>query len=478
MLPEHLRKPVRDSREHNAKTRIFSGCVLLLDAFMVVLASALAYALTLNDVPLGYHLAPGLAGALLLINFLQLSHAHHFLGLTSLLPQIWRITSAWTGTILLLLLAGFVTGIATEYTLHWFIGWYVLGWSLLTIGRCFSATLLKYLQKSGHLATRIVVVGTDIQAERFIREIEERKQAACRILGVFDDRGEERAPVSVCGALRLGTTDDLLLYARHTKIDQIVIALPWDAEERIMGIMQKLRALPVDVQLCPDTENMLLSHREVSHLGGVTLLNLSEQPISGWNLFLKELEDRLLAALILIPAAPVMLIIALLIKLDSPGPVFFRQKRHGFNHEIFYAWKFRTMKHRPPEENSFQQATKNDNRITRLGKFLRKSSLDELPQLLNVLSGEMSLVGPRPHPVELNEQFSSLINDYMARHSVKPGITGLAQVNGCRGETDTVEKMAERIRYDLTYIENWSLLLDIVILCKTALVGFVHKNAY
>jgi Undecaprenyl-phosphate glucose phosphotransferase len=208
------------------------------------------------------------------------------------------------------------------------------------------------------------------------------------------------------------------------------------------------------------------------------MLNVFEKPLAGWNYIVKILEDRVLAAGILVLIMPLLLLLAGLIKLDSRGPVLFRQKRYGFNNEVIDVFKFRSMYIDRCEDRSVVQATKHDPRVTRIGRILRRTSLDELPQFLNVLMGSMSIVGPRPHAVAHNEQYSRLIDEYLARHRVKPGITGWAQVNGLRGETETLEKMEQRVRYDLYYIENWSLLFDIRIILRTLFVGFSHPNAY
>jgi Undecaprenyl-phosphate glucose phosphotransferase len=208
------------------------------------------------------------------------------------------------------------------------------------------------------------------------------------------------------------------------------------------------------------------------------MLNVFEKPLAGWNYIVKIIEDRVLAAGILVLIMPLLLLLSALIKLDSRGPVLFRQKRYGFNNEVIEVFKFRTMYVDRCEDQLVAQATKYDPRVTRVGRILRRTSLDELPQFLNVLSGTMSIVGPRPHAVAHNEQYSRLIDEYLARHRVKPGITGWAQVNGLRGETETLDKMEQRVRYDLYYIENWSLLFDIRIILRTLFVGFSHPNAY
>jgi putative colanic acid biosynthesis UDP-glucose lipid carrier transferase len=213
---------------------------------------------------------------------------------------------------------------------------------------------------------------------------------------------------------------------------------------------------------------------------GVPLLDVLQRPFSRWGYLVKTLEDYVLGALLLIAVAPLMLIIAIAVRLDTPGPVLFRQQRYGFNNRTIQVLKFRTMRDQVGETRADQavQATRHDPRLTRVGRWLRRTSLDELPQLLNVLRGEMSIVGPRPHMVAHNEKYASLIDSYLGRHRVKPGITGWAQVNGLRGETDTLEKMERRIQYDLDYIEQWSLAFDLRIIARTMLVGFVHQNAY
>ena len=242
--------------------------------------------------------------------------------------------------------------------------------------------------------------------------------------------------------------------------------------------MTKMRQVPVDLQLAPEQIGFRLADRPQLNLAGVPMLTVFEKPLSGWNYLIKGVEDRALGVLMTIVAAPVLLLIALAIKLDSPGPVLFRQQRFGFNNKIFTVYKFRTMYDRPGEEESVPQATRNDPRITRVGRLLRRTSLDELPQLFNVLQGTMSLVGPRPHAVAHNEAFAAAVREYYARHRVKPGITGWAQVNGFRGETDTREKLERRVEYDLYYIDNWSLQLDLKIILMTLLVGFVNRHAY
>ncbi len=233
-----------------------------------------------------------------------------------------------------------------------------------------------------------------------------------------------------------------------------------------------------DIRFVPDIFGFSLMNHSMTEVAGIPVINLSASPMEGWNRVIKEIEDRLLALLILIAISPIMLAIAIGVKLSSPGPCLFRQLRHGWDGRSIEVWKFRTMTLHSEERGSVTQATRIDNRVTKFGAFLRRTSLDELPQFMNVLQGRMSIVGPRPHAIEHNEQYKEVIDKYMLRHKVKPGITGWAQINGHRGETDTVEKMEKRVEYDLYYIENWSLWFDLKIIFLTFFKGFVHKNAY
>ena len=240
----------------------------------------------------------------------------------------------------------------------------------------------------------------------------------------------------------------------------------------------KLQTVAADVKLCPEEISLELPHLGYGEVAGIPMLKLSERPLSGWNVFAKALEDRILGMTILIGLSPLLLAIAAAIKLTSRGPVLFTQKRYGFNNNEFTVLKFRTMHDAPEADGTVTQASRNDSRITPVGRFLRRTSLDELPQLINVIRGEMSLVGPRPHAVAHNEEYAAVINEYLSRHRVKPGITGWAQVNGFRGETATLDLMRQRVQHDLYYIENWSVLFDLRILVMTLFVGFVHRNAY
>ncbi|MGD9511982.1 MAG: exopolysaccharide biosynthesis polyprenyl glycosylphosphotransferase, partial [Geminicoccaceae bacterium] len=253
--------------------------------------------------------------------------------------------------------------------------------------------------------------------------------------------------------------------------------LPHHAAARRLDCFEKLRHLPVDVRLSPDLPDLGLDGHGVTELAGIPLLRVFDRPLAGWSRLAKWIEDRLLAMAVLLLSAPVILGVAAAIRLTSPGPVLYRQRRYGFDNQAIEVLKFRTM-YAGAEDERAPTTRRGDPRVTPIGRFLRRTSLDELPQFLNVLRGQMSIVGPRPHAVAHNERFATLIDGYLARHRVKPGITGWAQIHGLRGEAETLARMHERVRYDLHYIENWSILLDLRIIFRTLLVGFSHPNAY
>jgi putative colanic acid biosynthesis UDP-glucose lipid carrier transferase len=270
----------------------------------------------------------------------------------------------------------------------------------------------------------------------------------------------------------------LVALARTTKVDSVIVALPWKPADRLRQALSRLQTVAVDVRLCPEAFELDLPPRGYTALAGESLLNVYQRPLPGWSLLIKELEDKILGSILTVLALPVMAIIALAIRLDSPGPVLFRQKRFGFNNDEITIYKFRTMYVGGAADPKVTQARRGDPRVTRVGRLLRRASLDELPQLFNVLRGDMSLVGPRPHAVAHNEHYAKIIDGYLARHRVKPGITGWAQINGLRGATETPELMRQRVAHDLHYIDNWSLYFDLRILAHTVLFSLVDRNAY
>jgi Undecaprenyl-phosphate glucose phosphotransferase len=456
------------------------GLLRVGDAVVVLLAAMAAYMTRFPDFSQfgTLELWGVMLAVLLTTNILQLAGLYSFPQLTYLFGQSGRLLLAWAAVMLSLLALGFMTKAPLVSTSRLWVGlWFVYGFFGLFTLRLVVKHQVQRWQRCGRLTRNVAVVGAGEHGQRLIEHLQRHGESAQNVIGIFDDR-RGRVPEYIGGLPVLGTIDDLLAFARRHPIDVVIVALPWDAESRLLAWMKKLRSLPADVRLCPDMIGFHLPHRQVTHIGGVPMLNVFDKPLAGWNLIVKSLEDRVLAACILTLIMPFLALISLAIKLDSRGPVLFRQQRYGFNNEVIEISKFRTMHVDRCDDSDVVQATRDDPRVTRVGRILRRTSLDELPQFLNVLGGTMSIVGPRPHAVAHNEQYSRLIDEYLARHRVKPGITGWAQVNGLRGETETLEKMEQRVRYDLYYIENWSLLFDVRIILRTLLVGFRHPNAY
>ena len=335
---------------------------------------------------------------------------------------------------------------------------------------------------SGRLDRRTVVVGGGIAGETLLDELSRQKNTDLKICGVFDDRADDRSPDFVAGFPKLGNVDDLVALARHTRIDLIIFTLPITAEQRLLQMLRKLWVLPIDIRLAAHTNKLKFRPRSYSYIGSVPVLDVFDKPIADWDVVLKTIFDRVVGAAALLVLSPVFLATAIAVKLDSPGPVFFRQKRYGFNNEKIEIYKFRSMYSDQLDHQAARQVTRDDSRVTRVGRFIRRTSIDELPQLWNAGSnGNLSRVGPRPHAVHAhaaNRQYDDVVDGYFARHRVRPGITGWAQINGWRGETDTPVKIQRRVEHDLAYIENWSLFFDLYILLITPFALIRNDNAY
>ena len=337
---------------------------------------------------------------------------------------------------------------------------------------------LKWLSRRRIIGRRMAILGGGEQARRFAQRVRATQPYFVSVVGVFAD-GESKPGADLEEYPLIGDVAALLSFARASQVDDVVVAMPWSADKEVIAAIGLLKELPVNVYLTTDLIGFELAFRPVmGAFSDLPMFEVVPKPLSGWSSVLKAVEDYLVAGLLVLALAPLFAIIALLIKLDSAGPVFFKQKRLGFNNKEFSIYKFRSMYHNQTPETVVRQARKGDPRVTRVGRVIRATSLDELPQMFTVLNGTMSLVGPRPHAVSHNEEYGRQIRGYFARHRVKPGITGWAQVNGLRGETDTIEKMEARIRHDVYYADNWSLLFDLRILVMTALVVLFQKTAY
>jgi Undecaprenyl-phosphate glucose phosphotransferase len=392
-----------------------------------------------------------------------------------------RALTSWIVGFVICLAIVFTLKISEFYSRVWAVSWFFLAVVVLAAGRYLVRAATRRWAKQGRFANRSLVVGTGEQAERLAQLLRARADPRTHILGFIearradDRRGEARVRNSI------GDPEAMMSLIRRNLVDEVLIALPWSEEARIRDLSLLLATTPVRVRLAPD----LIGFRFVDHAftsrSGLPLLKVLDRPMSGWSSVAKWLEDQIIALAALVLLAPLMVLTAVAVKLDSPGPVFFKQRRFGFNDNVIEVWKFRTMRADVADADCELQTTRHDPRVTRVGRILRKTSIDELPQLLNVLRGDMSIVGPRPHAMATKaggSLFHEVVDGYAARHRVKPGITGWAQVNGWRGETDTVDKIRRRVEYDLYYIDNWSVWFDLYILLKTAVVIFQTDKAY
>tara|TARA_R110000824_G_scaffold155226_2_gene327600 strand:- start:18698 stop:20104 length:1407 start_codon:yes stop_codon:yes gene_type:complete len=427
-----------------------------------------------------YYPAMLIASVLAVMGF-QFSSLYRIQMLQQTIRQIGRLFVTWSGVFVALVIAGFALKVSHEISRVWFVSWYVGGFGAVLAARVAMSSMVRHWMKTGRLERRVVIVGGGERGLHLIEALQASAATDIKICGVFDDRGDQRVPENIAGFPKLGTVDELVRFARSNRIDLLIMALPMTAERRVLEMIKKVWVLPVDIRLSALDAPLRMTAGTYSYVGNVPFFNLYDKPLSDWDYILKLLEDRILSAMFLVLLAPLFAIIALAIKLDSRGPVFFKQRRYGFNNELVEVYKFRTLKHEQADANAAKLVTANDDRVTRVGRFLRRSSFDELPQFITVLKGGMSIVGPRPHAIlakAADELYSDVVEGYFARHRVKPGITGWAQINGWRGETDTREKIQRRTEHDLYYIENWSLLLDLYIIVRTPFSMLKGENAF
>lgn len=395
--------------------------------------------------------------------------------------QLMRLVVSWMLVFGALVLCATMFPAISLYDPAWTTPWFATGFIGLLVVRLGLTALVRNWTSAGLIERRAVIVGGGREAEELIQNLERQPNNDIRICGIFDDRTDARSPGVVAGYPKLGTVPELLEFARAARLDMLIVSLPLTAGGRVRAMLKKLWVLPVDIRLSAHTNKMGFKQRSYSYIGAMPFLKLADRPITGWRFVRKRAFDAVVSALLLIVLTPLMLASAIAIKLDSKGPVFFRQKRYGFNNEVIDVWKFRSMYADRCDAEARVVVTKGDPRVTRVGAFIRKTSIDELPQLWNVLKGELSLVGPRPHAVHAHlkdQPWNEVVDGYYARHRVKPGVTGWAQINGWRGEVDNLEKIKKRTDYDLYYIENWSLAFDLYILVMTPFRLFDMKNAY
>lgn len=395
-----------------------------------------------------------------------------------LVEELREITLIWMMVVFALLLLFFASKSSEQFSRVVVTTWFIGVPLMLGIVRFVVRSLLRYVRRYGVNIRTVAIVGNNPIAHRLVNHLNAMPWAGLLVNGFFENDVSVATSIVVGGkAYSLGSMDDFMRLAQSGKIDSVYIALPISKEGYIEELVNQLADTTTTVYVVPDLFVSELVHARWIDFGGMPLVSVYETPFYGLYGWIKRLEDIVLGSLILLLISPLMLAIAIAVKASSPGTIFFKQRRYGLNGSVVKVWKFRSMS--VCEDGvDVPQAQKHDSRITPLGVFLRRSSLDELPQFFNVLQGTMSIVGPRPHAVAHNEQYRKLINGYMLRHKVKPGITGWAQVNGWRGETDTLDKMQKRVEYDLEYIQNWSVWLDLKIVFLTVWRGFTGKNVY
>jgi putative colanic acid biosynthesis UDP-glucose lipid carrier transferase len=381
----------------------------------------------------------------------------------------------WAITALILLFLGYATGLAFHYSHDLVMAWFLLTPFVLLISHLAARRVVADPGRDSEVRS-VVIIGANDASLKFASTLERNPNLFMQVRGFFDDRTDDRWPEKMREPM-LGKMADIAAYVRENNIKMIFISQPISAQPRICNMLDELQDTTASVYFLPDIYIFDLMQARFDNVGGMPVIAIRESPFTGFNSMVKRGSDIVLGLLIQILLLPLMLVIAIAVKVTSKGPIIFRQRRYGLYGEEIIVYKFRSMTV-SEDGATVTQATKNDQRVTRIGGFLRRSSLDELPQFINVLQGRMSIVGPRPHAVAHNEQYRKLIKGYMLRHKVKPGITGWAQVNGLRGETETLDKMEARIHFDLDYLRNWSLWLDIWIIFRTVKVVLARENAH
>jgi Undecaprenyl-phosphate glucose phosphotransferase len=461
---------------------VIVGTVQGIEALLLVASGIGVYAIYLRHGAEAFYAVTTLVTVLVANILLNAARTHRIPIYRSFGQQLGRVLIAWSATMGFLAVLAFLFKAGDFFSRGWLLGWYIAGAGVLVLYRLGVRALVRHWTAQGRLKRRTVIVGGGADAGTLIEAIRQGADSDVNLIGLFDDRVDERSPESVAEVPKLGKVSALVDFARATRVDLVIVSMPLSAEKRVLEMLKQLWVLPVDIRLSAHMSKLKFASRAYSYLGDVPVFDVADRPISDWNLVFKWLFDHVVAALALVVLSPVMIATAIAIKLDSRGPVLFRQKRHGFNNELVEVFKFRSMYTDLSDLSATKLVTRDDPRVTRVGKFIRKTSIDELPQLFNVLKGDLSIVGPRPHAMQAkaaNVLYYEAVEGYFARHKVKPGITGWAQVNGWRGETDTLDKIMQRVNHDLYYIEHWSLLLDLYILVMTP-VSLIRsrQNAY
>lgn len=461
-----------------------SGLSLLADGAVVLGVPLLAYKVYVAGIlkadMVGMYAAPVLVGATLMLSVSAVLGLYRVDQLVDVYRQIPKLLLAWIATVLALLLIGFGLQLLSFYSRAWAIVWIIGTPVSIFAVRAFICHLVRSLIASGRLARNAVVVGDPQETERLLGRLAPRHGLDYHIVGVFPitmasapaHEGLPRRPFEEAAA-------DLVRFIQTSRVDDVFVALPWAASDSINQLIAQLSLLPVNIRLVSDSLLLRQQRLSVIRFNDFTVLEVVRRPLQDWDALLKRGVDVIVAAGALILLAPILAVAAAAIKLESPGPVIFRQKRFGFNNREFEVLKLRTMRADCCDPSGAKRTLRGDSRVTRIGRLLRRTSIDEVPQLINVLKGDMSIIGPRAHPVAMragDQLYHEAVTGYVGRHRVRPGLTGWAQVNGLRGEIVGIDMARRRVEYDLFYIENWSIWLDFRILLRTLLILF--RDAY
>ncbi|MGS2718015.1 undecaprenyl-phosphate glucose phosphotransferase [Eionea flava] len=450
---------------------------IAVDIILTVLLLAILVQVKLGEIPAGYRILM-ITAALLQFTTYSIFGVYRRFG--SFFEAVYRLFVAWMLFLLVLLAIGFVTKVSDFFSREVFLQWALLGFVMQVITYGLTSRAIGFYREKFSDRTECVIVGQGRLAEHLFSSVNGNKWLPDKIVGFVsfgdgnpagqEERRERQAPL-------LGHISDIRGIIKYHDIKRVYFAVPLNDSGMVEMLHVELLDSNVDLIWVPDIYALKLLNHSIREVAGLPLIFLNESPITSTrtSILFKDVMDKVLSFLLLLVLSPLFLVVAIAIRVGSKGPAFFKQQRHGWDGKVFNIWKFRTMYLH--DDLNVKQATKDDQRITKIGRFLRRTSIDELPQLFNVLSGEMSLVGPRPHAVAHNDYYDDHIENYLLRHRIKPGITGLAQVNGCRGETEEMNKMRERVRFDVEYINNWSLWLDVKILCKTPFT-LTSKNIY
>jgi putative colanic acid biosynthesis UDP-glucose lipid carrier transferase len=466
------RGPLQEQSTH------FSAVLRLLDALSVIATSVAAYMLRHGDAefPLDYQAAT-IIGVLLTLIIFPRANVYSFWRGKSMRQHARALATGWIAVGGILSMIAFATKTSEAFSRVWMILWMLGEFGTLLTMRLVMSQIASFIRKKGWDQSRILIIGEGSLGRKVAQRLAESPWLGVDVIAVIDLRTGKSDP-RVPGANGFTDFSYLRRFVDEKHIDEVWIAAPLRSERRIRSILHTLRDSMVSLRFVPAMFGAHVLRQKVNIVAGLPVMDLFPSPMVGINRILKAIEDRVLALVMLVLTAPLLMLVAIGVKLSSPGPIIFRQQRHGWDGQPFTLYKFRTMVVHSETDDCVTQACRNDPRVTRFGAFLRRTSLDELPQLINVLQGDMSLVGPRPHAVSHNEYYKNLIEPYRGRARVKPGITGWAQVNGFRGATNALEKMVKRVEYDIYYIENWSLWFDLKIMLLTLVKGFYHENAY